>query len=181
MSFASFWAQIYDLHMDGMNAWVMRKIIEIVDHIEDIDLAELQPRWGEFFQAHISLDIRQPLPRGKRVALGCSNYVLVHFKYERLPQFYYCCGLLGHGDQDCLMWIQYKDEFDTNGFTCGPWLRVGNTALKSRSRGEMKQDLHEGSPSVANLEHDRHRSLSSARSPVVDSTPSSNPPMVASA
>lgn len=80
----------------------VRKIVEIVGYAKDVDLPELRPGWGKLVRVRISLDISQPLPCGKRVAGGGagSDFVWVHFKYEHLPQFCYCCGLLGHGDQD---------------------------------------------------------------------------------
>lgn len=47
----------------------------------------------------------------------------MHFKYERLPNFCYQCGLLEHDLKDC----KHKDEINKEGemgeFQYGPWLR----------------------------------------------------------
>ena len=32
----------------------------------------------------------------------------VSFKYERLPNFFYRCGLLTHSDTDCEDWLRRK-------------------------------------------------------------------------
>lgn len=95
MSFAPFWVRInYDLPMDGMNSRTVRKIVETVGYVEDVDLPELRrPGWDEF-------------ALWQTLAMGGFDFVWIHFKYKRLPQLYYCCRLLGHGDWDCLLWIQ---------------------------------------------------------------------------
>lgn len=84
---ASFQFRFYDLPMDGMNARVVRKIATTLRRIQNVDLNELRPRWSEFIEVQILLDISYPLPRGKCVALRDSNYVWVHFNYEYLPSF----------------------------------------------------------------------------------------------
>lgn len=77
MSFASFWVQIYDLPIDGMNSRAVRKIAEIVGYVEDVDLHDLRPGWDEFVRVLISLGISQQLPRGKRVAMGGSDLLVI--------------------------------------------------------------------------------------------------------
>ncbi|KAF5472052.1 hypothetical protein F2P56_008799 [Juglans regia] len=77
--------------------------------------------------------------------MGSHDNVWIHFKYERLPQFCYCYGLLGHGDRDCLLWNSNKEKFELDGFPYGPWLRVGGPLVRSKFKGEVKQNMMDGS------------------------------------
>ncbi|KAK3221474.1 hypothetical protein Dsin_008499, partial [Dipteronia sinensis] len=50
----------------------------------------------------VLLDISKPLKRWLRLKLDKSdNIVVVALKYERLPEFCYACGRIGHGIKDC--------------------------------------------------------------------------------
>ncbi|CAN1747582.1 hypothetical protein LINPERHAP1_LOCUS3128 [Linum perenne] len=49
----------------------------------------------------VRLDVRQPLKREKRVRRNQSEAVVCEFRYERLPNFCYICGKLGHIDRHC--------------------------------------------------------------------------------
>lgn len=62
LSFASFWFRIYDLPLGGTNAHAVCKIVEIVGYVEEVDLNENSPGWGEFVRVTISLDITKHLP-----------------------------------------------------------------------------------------------------------------------
>lgn len=138
--------------------------LQTLGHVEDIHLNESQPRWGEFAWVRISLDIDKPLPRDKWVSLGSLDYVWIHFRYERLPQFSYCCGLLGHGDQDCLLWIPNKEKIETEGYPYGPWLWVGGAPMRNRSRVEFNNNMQEGSSSHAAANAESHQIPSLAKS-----------------
>ncbi|KAF5442303.1 hypothetical protein F2P56_034974 [Juglans regia] len=133
MFLASFWVRMYDLPLDGMNARAVRKIAATLGDVEDVDLIETRPGWGEYVRVRISLDISKPLPRGKRVVVGETDYVWVRFKYEKLPQFCYYCGLLGHGERDCLQWINIKGDAKDSEFPYGSWMRVGSVSVRARN------------------------------------------------
>ncbi|CAN1744279.1 hypothetical protein LINPERHAP1_LOCUS2066 [Linum perenne] len=49
----------------------------------------------------VTLDVRQPLKREKRVRRNQGASVLCKFRYEKLPNFCYICGKLGHIDRYC--------------------------------------------------------------------------------
>lgn len=55
---------------------------------------------GRFLRIKVDVLIAKPLHRVLKVSHGgfAHNCVL---KYERLPIFYYHCGILGHIDKDC--------------------------------------------------------------------------------
>lgn len=51
--------------------------------------------------------------------IGSDYPYWVRFTYERLPDFCYCCGCMGHGHQECEKWQSSKEVFEANGFPYG--------------------------------------------------------------
>lgn len=56
---------------------------------------------GEFCRIRIRLNVTQPLLRGVFISINNQNKVWLAFKYETLPNFYFGCGKIGHGVQEC--------------------------------------------------------------------------------
>ncbi|KAK7827709.1 hypothetical protein CFP56_030881 [Quercus suber] len=50
----------------------------------------------------VRLDVTKRLVRGKKITVEGGESRWVNFKYERLPNFCYRCGLLNHALKDCL-------------------------------------------------------------------------------
>ncbi|KAF5464301.1 hypothetical protein F2P56_014388 [Juglans regia] len=124
MHFASFWVRLYDLPLMGMNSETARSIGESIGNVEDIDLYSQSPGWGVFLRVRIRLDVCCPLPSVKRLCLRNGEVLWVHLKYERLPNFCYYCGKLGHSDRDCELWVLKRALFEKDGFPYGVWLRA---------------------------------------------------------
>ena len=47
------------------------------------------------------MDVTKRLVWGKKITVGGGESRWVNFKYERLPNFCYQCGLLSHTLKDC--------------------------------------------------------------------------------
>lgn len=67
----------------------------------DIDVHEKGVQWGKFLTVRIRFDATKKLVKGKRVTIEGRESRWVFFKYERLPNFCYQCGMLDHGEKDC--------------------------------------------------------------------------------
>ncbi|KAH1072662.1 hypothetical protein J1N35_024990 [Gossypium stocksii] len=57
---------------------------------------------GEFCRLRIKLDVQKPLHRGIFVSIDNQRKSWISFKYEKLPTFYFGCGRIGHGLQECI-------------------------------------------------------------------------------
>lgn len=55
---------------------------------------------GRFLRIKVAMDLKQPLNRGVVVRFK-EKTLRVHFKYERLPMFYFVCGRIGDQLKDC--------------------------------------------------------------------------------
>ena len=50
----------------------------------------------KYIRARVLIDIRRPLKRGFKLMGEGESFTWIQFKYERLANFCYCCGRLGH-------------------------------------------------------------------------------------
>ncbi|KAF4384277.1 hypothetical protein G4B88_016843 [Cannabis sativa] len=58
---------------------------------------------GKFIRARVGIDISKLLPKLLKVSLikrELKSNIL--FKYERLPELCYCCGIVGHPIRECI-------------------------------------------------------------------------------
>lgn len=69
----------------------------------------------------VQLDITKPLRRGMKVNSGRNATKWIGFKYERLGDFCYYCGRLGHTDVDCTYQVPVK-EGEELVYQYGPFL-----------------------------------------------------------
>ncbi|KAK4438704.1 hypothetical protein Salat_0204900 [Sesamum alatum] len=78
--------------------------------------------WQESLRIRVLLNVTVPLKRALRVRLHNDSSVVVRFTYERVPNFCYLCGRLGHIQQLCD--LHFSDGFIDPG-THAPygWLR----------------------------------------------------------
>jgi len=93
---------------------------------KEMDLKEAN-RIGKFLRIRTSLDLTKPLKRGSKLHFQGKD-IWVDYKYERLPNFCFVCGRIGHQMRDC----EDTEENDQEGYNeveekdqaFGPWLRA---------------------------------------------------------
>lgn len=68
------------------------------------------------------MNVTVPLRRGQVLATDGRQPFQVHFKYEKLCNFYYSCGLIDHVIRDCDV-PPAEDETPSN-VPYGAWLRA---------------------------------------------------------
>ncbi|KAL0442405.1 UNVERIFIED_CONTAM: hypothetical protein Slati_1963200 [Sesamum latifolium] len=89
--------------------------------------------WGSSVRIRAAIDVTQSLKRALKVQTVLGDEHLISFTYERLPNFCYLCGCLGHLSRQCELQFQegFSDPGDNPPF--GNWLRA-STPLNSRGR-----------------------------------------------
>ena len=76
----------------------------------------------EFVRIRVELDIGKSLQQGVFVKLGSGGTkTWVEFKYEKMADFCFLCGRLGHGISECTQEGCKEIGIGKNKF--GPWLR----------------------------------------------------------
>ncbi|KAK4434325.1 hypothetical protein Salat_0595300 [Sesamum alatum] len=100
--------------------WIGNKIGRFVD----VDLDANGYVWGASIRIRVAIDITKPLRRALKIRTVLGDEQLVTFTYERLPNFCYLCGRLGHISRSCE--LQLMDDFIDPGSNTpyGTWLRA---------------------------------------------------------
>ncbi len=106
------------------------RLIPIVDSEDEVS-------WGDFVRIRVALNISKPLCRGKKIDLEGGKEVLVSFKYERLANFCYWCGLVTHSDKDCSIWLRSKETLNPDNQQYGAWMRAQARAHSDRKPSRL--------------------------------------------
>ncbi|XP_024629915.1 uncharacterized protein [Medicago truncatula] len=126
MNRSSFWVKVYDLPLKLRSEAMTQKLGNILGVFEEMDMKEIN-RMGKFLRIKTSLDLTKLLKRGSKLHFQGKD-IWVDYKYERLPNFCFVCGRIGHQMRDCediedhdqegCSEVEEKDQaFD-------PWLRA---------------------------------------------------------
>ncbi|TXG54301.1 hypothetical protein EZV62_019557 [Acer yangbiense] len=121
---ADFWIQIHDIPIMCMNRRTAKWLAEQIGEVIEIP-TDSRDCWGKFLRVKVRIDISKPLKRWLRLGLDRSgNIVVVGLKYERLPEFCYACGWLGHGISECPDTEAKKEAMEGATLRFGPWMRA---------------------------------------------------------
>lgn len=83
----------------------------------------------------VSIDVSKPLTRVMHLTGPNRQKIQIRFAYEKMPNFCYLCGLLGHLVHDCPQCVDLlgeKDRIDEGKLAYGDWLRFNNAAQNNR-------------------------------------------------
>ena len=85
-------------------------IVEIGETIGSVSQAEHNKEMvgGTFLCVKVEVHVTKPLCRGRKVSLNDDTKIWVSFKYEKLPNFCYWCGMVSHADRECDVWLNSK-------------------------------------------------------------------------
>ena len=120
----AFWVQIYGLPTLSQTKEAGLCVGGILGKVEKVGVGDKGFNMGCYLRIRVTMDISQPLSRGRLVRMGGSDSRWVEFKYERLPVFCYLCGKINHNEKDCTEWIHSADSINSEEKQYGLWLRA---------------------------------------------------------
>ncbi|XP_050257505.1 uncharacterized protein LOC126702727 [Quercus robur] len=86
------WVQIHDIPVRFRNKKVAEDLGTVIGEVaKTTKLAEMEG--GSFIRIQVRIDITLPLCQGKIIALEEGSEDWVKFKFERLPNIFYCVGV----------------------------------------------------------------------------------------
>ena len=153
MSFhqSPFWIRILDLARAAMTVKLGKKIGDTIGKCLEVDGDEKGFAKGISMWLQVMIDIRKPLRRGIKLTVGSRKEdQWFQIQYERLPNFCYGYGVLGHIVEDC-----DKEFAKDKPKQYGDWLRAkGNNGdfwiMEGRSYNTY---THSSNVSINQIQH----------------------------
>ena len=127
-----FWVRLYNLPMGSRTESRIKLIGGGLGHVMEVDYDGIG--WDKSARLKVMLDVTKPLRRIQQIRSKEGNVAVIEIKYERLPDFCYVCGKLGHIERDCLSLSEEDRDEDKQ---WGSWLR----ASPRRGRIKMAEEV----------------------------------------
>ena len=116
-----FWIQIHKLPFELMTLQNVRKIGQVLGElIKAEDPVRKKGVGRSFLRVRVEVDVEKPLVAGFWVLRGDKGRVWAEIKYERIADFCFRCGRLGHVLRNCEEEISGQKEIrGKKGMVCG--------------------------------------------------------------
>ncbi|KAL4297875.1 hypothetical protein GQ457_12G013550 [Hibiscus cannabinus] len=137
------WVRVFQLPLRAMNSAMGLRLGSRIGRAIAIDHRVEGGNLGEFLRIRVEVDISKPLRRFVLLGNGQGKKPSpCPLCYERLPNFCFFCGLVGHLLASCMT---KPVELDTAKLQYGAWLRV--STQQPRSGPRKRQGIEFFSPS----------------------------------
>ncbi|KAK4415198.1 hypothetical protein Salat_2627000 [Sesamum alatum] len=124
LDWCPFFVHIHDLRYGQCTVEVVRYIGNYLGSWSDSDSIDRDIYWFETIRIHVNINVTLPLKSALKLRSESGEECVVRFSYERLPNFCYLCGLLGHISRLCSR--RFQEGFTDPGSSTpyGAWLRA---------------------------------------------------------
>ncbi|PPR92754.1 hypothetical protein GOBAR_AA27921 [Gossypium barbadense] len=118
-----FWLRIYNMPLEFMDRQMAIDVGNALGELVAIDWKDRFGGWTEFMRIKVKIDILKPLRRVVRIVDKDRGERIGVIKYERLSDFCYICGLIGHTLKLCNNNKGGMELNDSN-LQYGSWMRA---------------------------------------------------------
>lgn len=80
----NFWVQVHELPVGFMSVEVGKGLGNYIGQFLEYDTKNSSNFWRSFMRIRVSMDVRKPLKKGKKIRKDGGEVKMVKFKYERL-------------------------------------------------------------------------------------------------
>lgn len=159
-NFSPFWVQVHGLPLGFLNPKTGMVIAESLGDVIAVEDPCEKGSMTNFLRVRVWLDVSKPLKRGFFLRRPNEEDIWVHFKFERLSDFCYGCGLVSHTVNECMD----KRSFDSKSWSFDGSLRAQNAVIDTIQYGtnpipklvypekKMRVDRDEGGACIGNSE-----------------------------
>lgn len=128
MNKAFLWIQAFNIPIVLTNHTTAKLIGNVVGKFIKTDLQSSSQRWKKALRIQVEIDISQPLKSFISLPSHGRPNILIELRYERISDFCFKCGILGHKFQICSANTkEVSMAISTAEF--GPWLKAENTHI----------------------------------------------------
>lgn len=118
-----FWLRIINLPIGLKNEKVAKKIGNNLGEYLEMDINKNDTYWGNNIRIRVKLDISKPLRRGFMLRTEEADKACwITITYERIPEFCFQCGIIGHVAKECKEKGSREEENKAN-FEFGMWMK----------------------------------------------------------
>ncbi|KAI8005551.1 hypothetical protein LOK49_LG07G03173 [Camellia lanceoleosa] len=130
----AFWVHVSNLPLISMARDVGVLLGNQLGGFVDMEYGDGGITWGRTLRLRVEINIAKPLRRGLKLTLSGRESVWVTLTSEKLPNFCFHCGLLGHSVRDCANKILGGEEEVGAPLQYGTWLS-GRAHTRTESKG----------------------------------------------
>ncbi|KAF4400882.1 hypothetical protein G4B88_004425 [Cannabis sativa] len=140
-----FWVQVNRLPFLSKSKSLARVIGNLIGDFLEVHDDSLNEGWGPFLRIRVGIDVSKPLLRGQMVTLPwLQDELWIEYRYERMLDFCYSCGIIGHFFYKCAQYLEKVDEGLDPDLEYGPWME--GAPLPKSSYDRYKQDFSKSGP-----------------------------------
>ncbi|KAF4349140.1 hypothetical protein F8388_015837 [Cannabis sativa] len=111
----------------------------------DVHDDSLNEGWDPFLRIWVGIDVLKPLLRGQMVSFPwMEDELWLDYCYERLPDFCYECGIIGHVFDKCPIFLEKIDDGKEPSLPYGPWME--GSSLPRSAYDRYMQDFSKADP-----------------------------------
>ncbi|KAK4415858.1 hypothetical protein Salat_2693200 [Sesamum alatum] len=148
LNWCDFYVHIHELPLNWMNLGIAIHIGNKLGVFRDMEMDDTGHAWRISLHIMAEINVNKPLKRAFKIRTSIGDKPLVHFTYERLPNFCNLCGRLGHIATYCEE--RFSDGFvdPISDLSYGPWLRVplptrGRPPNSTPSQADVRQQSND--------------------------------------
>lgn len=116
------WVQVYDIPKGFISEKILKSVGDYVGKYVKSDTTNFEGIWKEYVRIRVTIDIQKPLKRRMKIKREGGAWSWINFKYERLGNFCFVCGIVGHTERDCNIVYENPDKEIERAY--GVWLRA---------------------------------------------------------
>ncbi|XP_075520620.1 uncharacterized protein LOC142553940 [Primulina tabacum] len=129
---ATFWIQLHNIPLAFLHENLLLKLGSQLGMVVEVDRGDHGVVLGCFARIRVCINISQPLRKCIRVtSMSEEEDIFIILVYERLPDFCYACGRVGHTHREC-----EDTSVDKVRFACGAWLRAAAHVSRTKDSKE---------------------------------------------
>ncbi|XP_074378336.1 uncharacterized protein LOC141719869 [Apium graveolens] len=136
------WVQVHDILKDFITINVLKSIGMYVGEFLKADSNSFDGGWKSFIRIKVMLNIMKPFKRRMKIKREGGSWSWINFKYERLGNFRFMRGILGHTDKECDIVYANLDKEVERAYE--GWLRAKNRDVRNNVAARWLRNINCG-------------------------------------